>query len=112
LKGYEKLLSNPLTFIKTPNATKVQAMFIPKHAQHIKLEEAVEDPSKCWISYSLQSNDGNGFKMSHRDDKPFPKGSTTLLTILNFEMVINSDLSFYADIFGMLDSTRYCCPWC
>ncbi len=45
--------------------------------------------------------------MSYRDDKTFPKGSTIILTIPNFEIFIASSLSFYADILGMPNRTSY-----
>jgi hypothetical protein len=41
LEWYKKSLSYQIAFIKPPNAAKVQVIFIPKHAQHIKRDEAV-----------------------------------------------------------------------
>jgi hypothetical protein len=50
--------------------------------------------------------------MSYWDDKTFPKGSTILRTIPNFEIFIASNFSFYADILGMPNCISYWGPQC
>jgi hypothetical protein len=113
--GYYTLINYQLCFIKVPQeGAKVEAVYLPKVAQDIKVEANKEDPTKCNLVYSLHSGNENGFTTICSYEKLFDKGSTIVLTIPSFNVFITGDLClcFYADVLGMPNSSSYWCPWC
>jgi hypothetical protein len=50
--------------------------------------------------------------MTQRDQTGFPAGSEIIFVMPPFTIFITGDLSYYADVLGMLNSTSYRCPWC
>jgi hypothetical protein len=113
LDGHNILINYQLCFIKVPQkGAKVDAVYLPKVAQDIKVEASKEDPTKCNLVYSLHSGNKNGFTTSSSYEKIFDKGSTIVLTIPSFNVFIMGDLCFYADVLRMPNSSSYWCPWC
>ena len=45
-------------------------------------------------------------------EETFEAKSTIMLTFPKFELFITGDLSYYADVLGMPNSSSYWCPWC
>ncbi len=60
----------------------------------------------------LQNDNEAGFSLRHRDEETFHEDAEILLTIPSFSLFITGDLSFYADVLGMPNSSSYWCPWC
>ena len=87
-------------------------IYIPKDAQDIKLEELATDLTKCHFVYSLHSGSEQGFTMRCSYEETFEAKSTIMLTFPKFELFITGDLSYYADVLGMPNSSSYWCPWC
>jgi hypothetical protein len=50
--------------------------------------------------------------MTHQDEARFPAGSKIILIMPPFSLFITGDLSYYADVLGMPNSSSYWCPWC
>ncbi len=102
---YENLLKFKLIFVKPSKVAKLQGIFVPIDAQDIRLENAPEDESKCQINFLLQNDNKAGFSLRHRDKETFHEDAEILLTIPSFSLFITGDLSFYADVLGMPNSS-------
>ncbi len=50
--------------------------------------------------------------MAQRDKTRFPAGSEIIFVTLPFTIFITGNLSYYADVLGMPNSTSYWCSWC
>jgi hypothetical protein len=48
----------------------------------------------------------------YRSENMLEAGSEIVLTLPKFSLFITGDLSFYADVLGMPNSSSYWCPWC
>jgi flagellar biosynthesis chaperone FliJ len=108
-EGYEKLVSQKI-ILKPPHGdAKVQAVIVPKDARNVRVESKENNPEKCHIANQIS---GSSFTMMHCDEKSFPAGSDIILILPPFELFIIEDLSFYADVLGMPNSSSYWCPWC
>lgn len=113
LDGYNKLINYKLVFVKMPSEeARIEAIYIPNGAQNVRLEKDTGDPSKCHIEYSLYNGDENGFMMSHSNEQSFDAESMITLIFPSFSLFITGDLSFYADMLGMPNSSSHWCPWC
>jgi hypothetical protein len=50
--------------------------------------------------------------MMQHDENRFPVGIKVMFIMLPFAIFMTGDLSYYADVVGMSNSTSYWCPWC
>jgi hypothetical protein len=109
-EGYEKLLSHVMVFVKPSSSNaKVKAVMLSKHACGIKLECDPMDPSMIYLTYQIS---GSGFMMTQHDETRFPASCKVIFTTPPFSLFITGDLSYYANVLGMPNSTSYWCPWC
>ena len=109
-EGYDKLLSQRIVFVKPASSdAKVEAIMVPRDATNIKMQENSTDKNKCNLSYEISSP---SFIMTQQDETSFPKGSKVILILPPFSLYITGDLSYYADVLGMPNSSSYWCPWC
>ncbi len=88
---------------------KVQAVLVPKDAHNVRVERKESEPEKCHITYQFS---GSSFTIMHCDETSFAAGSEIILSLPPFALFITGDLSFYADVLGMPNSSSYWCPWC
>ncbi len=109
-EGYEKLLSQIIVFVR-PSSTnkKVNPILISKNSINIRLECDETDQSKFFVTYQTS---GGSFTMTRQDQTQFPAGSEIIFVTPAFTIFITGDLSYYADVLGMPNSTSYWCPWC
>jgi hypothetical protein len=107
--AYETLQVSSLVFVKEMEEEKVKSFFIPKHAYDICIEE---DDNNCALTYYLQTATENGFSVKYSHESNLQKGSVIILSIPHFNLYITGDLSYYADVLGMPNSSSYWCPWC
>jgi len=107
--AYETLQASSLVFLREPEESKIKSYYIPKHAHNLCIEE---DGDGCTLSYNLQADHGNGFSMKYNHSKTLKKGSSIVLIIPHFDLYVTGDLSYYADVLGMPNSSSYWCPWC
>jgi len=82
---------------------------VPKDAHNVRVESKEYDPEKCHIAYQIS---GSSFTMMYCDETSFPAEAHIILILPPFELFITGDLSFYADVLGMPNSSSYWCPWC
>jgi hypothetical protein len=82
---------------------------VPKDAHNVRVESKEYDPEKCHIAYQIS---GSSFTMMYCDETSFPAEAHIILILPPFELFITGDLSFYADVLGMPNSSSYYCPWC
>jgi hypothetical protein len=64
------------------------------------------------LSYCLTATEENGFSLRQSYEERFPKDSVKILTISYLNLFITGDLSYYADVLSMPNSSSYWCPWC
>jgi hypothetical protein len=105
--AYENLLSSSLVFIKEPNKDKVRSVYLSKHAKEITIDSGLLTYT---LSYTV--NGDGGFSMKHSIEDNLLGGSAILFVIQSFDLFVTGDLSYYADVLGMLGSTSYWCPCC
>jgi len=109
-EGYENLISNKIIFVKPSYVNaKVQAVLVPKDSRNVRLVSKGNDSGNFHVTYQIS---GSSFTMDHCDETRFPEGSKIVLIMPSFEVFITGDLSFYADVLGMPNSSSYWCPWC
>jgi hypothetical protein len=88
---------------------KGNSNFSTKKMTNIKYECDAVDQSKYFLTYQIL--DGS-FTMTHNDETRFLAGSGITLVTPPFTLFIADDLTYYADVLGMPNSTSYWCPWC
>jgi hypothetical protein len=88
---------------------KVKTISISKNAVNIKLECDPMDQTKGILTYQVS---GGSFTMTQFDETRFPAGSEIALIKPPFNIFIMGDLSYYAYVLGMPNSTSHWCPWC
>lgn len=112
--GYEKLATSSLVFIYTPlRPYKIKGVYLSRHSQQIKLEKDLDTAEDLALTYVVAAaGDSNGFSLHQTYEERFPRNSKIVLTIPCFNLFITGDLSFYADVLGMPNSSSYWCPWC
>jgi hypothetical protein len=104
-EGYEKLLSHIMIFVKpTTSNAKVKKVMLSKNASGIKLECDPMDPSMSYLTYQIS---GCSFMMTQHDETRFPASSKVIFITLPFSLFITGDLSYYADVLGMPNSTSH-----
>ncbi len=109
-EGYENLISNKIIFVKPSYVNaKVQAVLVPKDSRNVRLVRKGNYSCNFHDTYQIS---GSSFTMDHCDETRFPEGSKIVLIMPSFEVFITGDLSFYADVLGMPNSSSYWCPWC
>jgi hypothetical protein len=109
-EGYEILLSRRMIFVKPSyENAKVDTVMIPKDASDIMLTNDTNKDRKCFITYQIS---GSSFTTLQHDETRFPVGSEIIFMMPPFTIFITGDLSFYADVLGMPNSSSYWCPWC
>ncbi len=102
-EGYEKLLSLRMIFVKPSyENAKVDKVMIPKDASDIMLTNDTIKEGKCFVTYQIA---GSSFTMLQHDKTRFPAGSEIIFMMPPFTIFITRDLSFYADMLGMPNSS-------
>ena len=114
--GYEKFQTSALVLVqlcskeKDRDRKRVKAVFISKYARDIRIEnDPFHGEASVILTYVLQS-EHLSTKCVH--DERFPKNSSILFIIPQFKLFLMGDLSYYADILGMLNSCSCWCPFC
>jgi len=82
---------------------------VSNNANNVNLKENGKDQSKCSLTYHVSSS---SFTMTQQDDRLFPKGSEVILIKPPFKLFVTGNLSYYADVLGVPNSSSYWCTWC
>jgi len=111
--GYEKLQTSALVFIKPPSEqSKIEGVFISKHASNVQLEHNLSGSDKCHLTYYVTGREENAFTFKNVSEETFEQNSKIVCIIPSFQLFVTGDLAFYADVLGMPNSSSYWCPWC
>ena len=103
--AYETMQVSSLVFVRELSGEKVKSYFIPRNAVDVNIENEQ-------LTYNLQGTENAGFTIKYVHDERLEKGSSIILIIPHFDVYVTGDLSFYADVLGMPNSSSYWCPWC